>query len=257
VFLKANADLRDPIFGVRFADGAQWGGLGAAYRELREPVTARVRHETLTGFFSLAQCDADIPEDVNEKAALFGSFPPKMQCSAAAFDADYDAILLSIQADVVATPALHVRSGLRFVLNDERNWPEATAAWRREAFRNVGVVTVEQSMDDLRRVVQRLRQTSNAPILVANMSATIRGETVHSYLGMPEILSHRIRRFNLALIDVAHDLDISVLDIERIIAQGGAETLMIDHTHFTLEGCRRIALETARILDDCGMIGAL
>lgn len=256
LFLKANADLRDPIYGVRFSNDLQWGGIGAAFRELQWPVTARIRHETLAGLFSLAESYAAIPADVQNQNVLFGSFPPALQYSPAIFAAKDDAVVLSIQADVVALPALHRASGRRFLLNGVRTWPDDVLAWRREAFSNVQPISPEQAMDDLAKVVERLRQSSDAPVLVANMSAAVPGETVHSYIGLPETLSHRIRRFNLALIEAAHELDFSIIDIDRIVAQGGAERLMIDPTHFTFEGCRRIALETARILEDCGVISA-
>jgi len=256
LFLKANADLRDPIYGARFPDGEQWGGIGAAFRDLHWPVTARIRHETLVGLYSLAENEIAIPADVESRQALFGSFPPSLQYSAALFNAKYDAILLSIQADVVASPALHVSTGRRFLLNGERNWPNSDLAWRREAFSGLQLISPEQTMEDLGGVVVRLRQSSDAPILVANMSAVVPGENVHSYLGLPETLSHRIRRFNLALMDFAQAMDISIIDIDRIVAQGGTERLMIDPIHFTFEGCRRIAQETARILEDCGVISA-
>ena len=256
IFVKANADLCDPIYGVQVQDGTQWGGIAAAFRELQWPVTVRVRHETSAGLFSLVQGSAGLPDDVRQFEKSFGTFPPAMQCSEAAFQHASDAVLLSIQADVTAIPALHLASGRRFLLHGERHWPHEAQAWRRTAFARLQPTAPEQAMDDLRQAVERFRQASDAPVLVANMSAAVPGESVHSYIGLPETLSHRIRRFNLALADAAQALDISIVDIDRIVAQGGAERLVIDPIHFTLEGCRRVAFEVARILEDCGVAGA-
>lgn len=51
-------------------------------------------------------------------------------------------------------------------------------------------------------------------------------------------------------------MNFSIIDVDRVIASGGAERLLIDPIHFTFEGCRRIAFEVARILGDRGVIGA-
>ena len=115
-------------------------------------------------------------------------------------------------------------------------------------------ITPDAAIDGLMSVVKRLQQSHCAHIRVANMSSAVPGDSVHAYLGFPETLSHRIRRFNLALVDAAQTADFSIIDIDRIVAHGGAERLLVDPIHFTPDGCRRIALEVARILEDRGVI---
>jgi hypothetical protein len=254
LFAKGNADLVDPVFGVRFADRQDWGGLNAAFRELGWPVTARIRHEPSIGFFSLTRDPPSLPADITQHADLFGTFAPALQYSQASLDGQSDAILLSVQADLGAPLARHVATGLPFVLHDARRWPDAAATWSRTEFERLPPTTPEAAMSDLIRLVARIQAVRDVPVLVANMTAVVPGDAIHSYLGIPDSLSRRIRRFNLALLDAAEAADFSVIDVDRIIALGGAAALTIDPMHYTREGCRQVALEIARILADRGVI---
>jgi hypothetical protein len=71
---------------------------------------------------------------------------------------------------------------------------------------------------------------------------------------MDESLSTRIRRFNLALVELSRETGVSIVDVDRIVACGGAEALKLDATHLTAEGCRAVAEEVLRILRDYGLM---
>jgi hypothetical protein len=58
----------------------------------------------------------------------------------------------------------------------------------------------------------------------------------------------------VALVDAAMQADFSIVDVERIVAEGGAAMLRIGAIHLTAEGCRRVAAEVVRILDDYGIL---
>jgi len=109
-------------------------------------------------------------------------------------------------------------------------------------------------MQHLLGVIERFRQVNDAPILVSNLSTVTPGETVHAYLGIDESYAQRVRRFNVALVDAAMQVDFSIVDVERIVATGGARTLLTDAIHLSAEGCRAVAGEVVRILDDYGVL---
>ena len=69
---------------------------------------------------------------------------------------------------------------------------------------------------------------------------------------MGEILSTRIRRFNLGLVELSEELGISIVDVDAIVARGGSDRLKLDTAHLTPDGYRLVAEEVARILDDLG-----
>ena len=69
-----------------------------------------------------------------------------------------------------------------------------------------------------------------------------------------EIYSTRIRHFNLGLTELSRRTGISIVDVDLIVARGGADRLKIDALHLTAEGCRLVAEEVVRILEDLGLL---
>jgi hypothetical protein len=111
-------------------------------------------------------------------------------------------------------------------------------------------------MRNLAAVMARLQRCSAAPILVYNLSAIVPGEWIHCHQGSGEILSTRIRRFNLALTELSEQTGISIVDVDAIVARAGADRLKVDYWHLTAEGCRLVAEEVVRILEDLGCLPA-
>ena len=107
-------------------------------------------------------------------------------------------------------------------------------------------------MASLSRVIERIRARSAAPILVYNLSAAIPGDDVHLHRGLGETLATRIRRFNLALTELSARAGVSIIDVDRIVARGGADRLKLDALHLSAEGCRQVAEEVVRVLTDWG-----
>ena len=65
-----------------------------------------------------------------------------------------------------------------------------------------------------------------------------------------------MRRFNLGLAELSQQTGISVIDVDRIVARAGADRLKLDTVHLTAEGCRLVAEEVVRVLDDLGYLPA-
>jgi len=130
----------------------------------------------------------------------------------------------------------------------------ADQAWLREGFVGEGLLAVGDSMANLARIVDRVRARSPAPILIYNVSAVVPGDQVHAYDGLDETFSTRIRRFNLGLVELSQQTGISIVDVDAIVARGGADRMKIDALHLTAEGCRAVAEEVVRVLDDLGAL---
>jgi lysophospholipase L1-like esterase len=112
-------------------------------------------------------------------------------------------------------------------------------------------------MRNLRAIIGRIRQSSEAPILVYNVSSIVPGETVHCLQGLGEIYSTRCRRFNLGLAELSEETGISVVDVDSIVARAGADKLKIDAMHLTADGYRLVAEEVVRIFIDLGVLSSL
>lgn len=254
IFLKSNSLLRDALYGIPPNASIGWGGINSLFREFEWGVTARVQHETCAGFYAAAHAPIVIPNDILEYSQVFDYFSPNYQYSASIYNTKADAFIVSMQTDITARFAVHAASGHRFLLNKVRDWQGDAALWARCAFHSLPPLTADETMSQLRCLVRRLQDATDAPVLVANVSSIIPGDSVHAYAGLPETLSQRVRSFNHALVETAHELDISIVDIDRIVGWHGAKRMLIDPLHLTAEGCRYVAMEVVRILEDRGVV---
>ena len=113
-----------------------------------------------------------------------------------------------------------------------------------------------ESMDNLERVIGRLRGSGTTRILLFNMSPVVPCERIHNHQGLAEGLAQRIRRFNVALVDLSRRTGVSIVDVDAVLAREGAERLKVDAVHLTAAACRLVAEEVVRILDDLGCFAA-
>jgi len=107
-------------------------------------------------------------------------------------------------------------------------------------------------MRNFETIIARIRGRSAAAILVYNVSAVVPGESIHCHEGLDEILSTRMRRFNVALAELSQRSGISVIDVDAVVARAGADRLKVDAVHLTADGSRLVAGEVVRVLDDLG-----
>jgi hypothetical protein len=231
-----------------------WNGVNAVLRDVARSGGVRVRHETSTGFAALLSAEGTSPADVESRAGLFGPFSPQCQFSSAFYAPGHTAVVLSIQGDVCVPMLRHRESGALLHPYNCMAWPLADLEWLQRNCVPLQRCSAEDSMQHLLGVIERFRQVNDAPILVSNLSTVTPGETVHAYLGIDESYAQRVRRFNVALVDAAMQVDFSIVDVERIVATGGARTLLTDAIHLSAEGCRAVAGEVVRILDDYGVL---
>src|SRR5208283_1860805 len=129
------------------------------------------------------------------------------QFSRALFDELADAFVLSLQPDLMTTLVRSRREGYLFYPYNREAWPDADQRWLAEEFARTPYLEVEQSMQNIRLIVARIRECSPAPILIYNLSSVVPGESIRWYADLPEVLSTRIRKFNLELIKLAQETD--------------------------------------------------
>ena len=132
-------------------------------------------------------------------------------------------------------------------------WPQADRDWIRADFDSAPALDLVRSMDNFVRIVERIRARTEAPILIYNVSSAVPGEQIHDYRGLEDSFSARIRQFNLGLIELSQKTGISVIDVDAILARAGADRLKLDAVHLNAEGCRLVAAEVVRVLEDLGL----
>jgi len=254
LFLKGNLDLRDTLHSLRRGDGAvAWNGINEVMRAQRPGCTVRVRHETCVRSDTLLSVDGTIPPELSARGLDLGSRPLESQYSKAVFETDADAIVLSLQPDLMTTVFRHRRDGYFLYPEGWARWSKPDQEWMGEAFERVAPLEVGPAIAALTAVVARLQARTDAPILIYNISAAIPGDQVHVHAGLEDILSTRIRRFNLGLIELSQKTGVSVIDVDAVLARAGADRMKLDALHLNADGCRLVAEEVVRVLDDLGL----
>ncbi len=254
LFAKGNVDVYDSLHSCRLGGQVLWNGVNQALREARPGTVIRLSHETCTGSAAVLEARGVVPRELAARAHLMGSFPPSSQFSAALFETDADAIVLSIQPDLNVDLCRHRDQGYLLHAANAASWPEADRAWLRREFTPPERLAFIDWPDRFGRLIGRIRRHTPAPILVYNLSSVVPGETVHCFSGLEDALSTTIRRFNLGLIELSERLGFSIIDVDAVLARAGADRLKLDATHLMPEGYRVVAEEVVRVLDDLGLL---
>jgi hypothetical protein len=253
LFLKGNVDVHDSLHSCRLGGKVEWNGINDIVRERHPGWAVRVKHETFTRSDALLRADGSVPGALKTRELPLADYPLESQFSRAAFETDADAIILSIQPDVHFRLARHRAEDFLLYRYDRDAWSESDRRWLAADFEEAPRLSVEQSMANFETIIDRIRERTEAPILVYNLSPIIPGESIHCYQGFDDSYSTRIRRFNLGLIDLSARTGVSIIDVETALARKGAEALKVDSFHLKPAGYRIIAEEVVRVLEDLGL----
>jgi lysophospholipase L1-like esterase len=252
IFAKGNLDVRDSLHSLRVGGKVLWNGINDIVRARFSETVIRLRHELWTRSDALLESDGTVPAELLERRLPLNPYSAAVQFSQALFETDSDVIILSLQPDITNPLVRHRRDGYLFYPYNCETWPSVDTAWLRNEFAQVESLDAETSMNNFARMIARVRKRSAAPILIYNLSSVIPGESVHCHQGLGDIFSTRIRRFNLTLTELSQLAGVSIIDVDTIIARAGADRLKLDAVHLTAEGCRLVAAEVARVLEDLG-----
>lgn len=252
IFVRGNLDVRDTLHSLRVGGVLKWNGVNEVLRQTHPGWSARIRHETGTRSDALLAANGRIPPELATLDISLAPYPLETQFAPALFEAAADVFVLSIQPELMTRLVCHKQRGYLLCPGKWQDWPAALQAWLRSEFEDVGIIDVGAALANLDAIVGRLRARTDAPILIYNLSSVVPGERVHDHQGLEDLLSTRIKRLNLGLIELSQRTGISVIDVDAIVARGGADRLKIDTLHLTSEGCRLVAEEVVRVLDDLG-----
>ncbi len=253
LFAKGNVDVHDSLHSCRVGGQWVWNGVGEIVRARYSGITVRVRHETATRSDALLASDGVAPADLEQRTLPLGPHTPARQFSAALFETNADAIVISILPDVATELMRHRERGYLLYPHEIAAWDAEDKAWLHRTFVEIERLDVAASMANHRRMIERIRARSQAPILIYNVSPVVPGERIHCYVGLDDILSSRIRRFNLGLIELSAATGVSIIDVETIVARAGADVVKLGAHHLTAEGHRLVAEEVIRVLDELGV----
>jgi hypothetical protein len=108
---------------------------------------------------------------------------------------------------------------------------------------------------DLVSVIRQIKEKVGAHILVTNVSTLDPADPVFTYHGVTEEpWTLRGHRLNLMLTDVSHDEGISIIDVDRKIAEVGGDIAVAGAARYSGPGCEGIVEEIVRIVEDYGFL---
>jgi len=252
IFAKGNLDVKNSLHSYVQGKKVFWNGINEIVRRQHPGASVHVQHETWTRSDALLMSDGVTPAEIESRNLALGVYTAAAQFSQKLFNVDCSAIVLSIQTDLTTSMLRCRGGGYLFYPNQSNTWSPEDKIWMRENFERLGPLTPEESMQNFLQIIQKIRLRSQAPILIYNVSAVVPGEDIHSYEGMEDCFSTRIRRFNLGLVELSQRTGVNIIDVDRIVARAGADKLKSDALHLTAEGYELIAREVVRVLDDYG-----
>ncbi len=253
LFVKGNVDVHDSLHSCRIAGEFVWNGINEVLRASHPGCIVRLKHETWTRSDALLHSDGTVPQEIASRQLPLGAYPAHSQFSRALFETKADAIILSIQSDIATALVKHKHTGFMLYPSEMERWNVVDRQWLTSEFETVGELDVATSMANLSRIIEKIREQTEAPILIYNMSPITPGEKIHCHEGIGEAFSTRVRRFNLGLIELSAAKGISIVDIDSLLARNGADALKLDVIHLTPQGYRLVAEEVVRILEDAGV----
>lgn len=168
-----------------------------------------------------------------------------------------DVIIMSIGPDVIRTLYRHREHGF---LVDPGGWwfnqsmnnvlsDLSVASWFRENFLNVGRISVDGFIENFTKIIQLLKNNTDAHILMFNTLTVEPGNPTYNYQFVRNSLVMRAREFNLALVELSSKLDFSIVDLDRVLKKAGINN-QVDYAHFPAELYPLIAKEAFRIMRD-------
>ena len=108
---------------------------------------------------------------------------------------------------------------------------------------------------DLVAAIRQIKEKVGAHIMVTNVSTLDPADPVFTYHGVDEEpWTLRAHRLNLMLIGVSHDEGISIIDVDRKIAEVGGDSAVTAAARYSQPGCAGIVDEIARIVEDYGFL---
>jgi hypothetical protein len=125
--------------------------------------------------------------------------------------------------------------------------------WFRAEFESAGRMSIEDFKANYRRLVPLIRSETGAHVLVLNTLDTDPLDTRYEYSQLNITRAVRRRKLNIALDELARELDFRVLDVDRVLKEEGVDR-QVDFSHFPVDRMRAVAAEAHRLLVDLGVV---
>jgi hypothetical protein len=109
-----------------------------------------------------------------------------------------------------------------------------------------------ESKENLARLIRAVKARLGAHVLICNVSTVDPEDQVHNHHGRPDTWALRAHKLNLALMELSAQEGISVIDVERLVAEHGASRHVLQAGRYSPQVNHAICQELLRVLEDIG-----
>jgi hypothetical protein len=113
-------------------------------------------------------------------------------------------------------------------------------------------INVSEFKASFLRLVREMKERQGAHIIAYNCSTYDPKDQTSNYHNVEDTVSLRAHKFNLALIEISIQEGISIIDVDRLIADLSGEKHVTKVFSYSADACQAICREFVRVLEDIG-----
>jgi hypothetical protein len=179
---------------------------------------------------------------------------PEADHNSTLLDDQVDIVVLSAQPELLAVPwSVGERDHLIGPIDSRHQNGSAEPCTRLDAqITPASEISGEESKENWARFIRLVKQASGAHIIVFNCSPLDPTDQVHNYHRTDDTLSVRAQRLNFALMQLSTLEGISIIDVERLVAELGGDQHVLQPLLYSAEAYASMCGEFLRVLEDIG-----
>ncbi|CAG0941160.1 hypothetical protein BROC_01307 [Candidatus Brocadiaceae bacterium] len=255
IFIEDNNDITDSLLSLQ--QGGRKLDLGLKdliYEKYHGLFNIEIIRESIGRSDLMIQQLGVVPEELlqhklDDENIITAQFNPRL------FEEQVDVVVFSLQPEITHSLWRHRQKDYLFYPHPDwkKRWTPLQKQWFREYFIPIGLIQVQQFKENFVRLIRAIKERLNAHIIVYNCSSVdLEDQTYNYYKLQNDVLSLRIHKFNFALIEISTSEGISIIDVDRLIAELGGERHVMKRLSYSKEACHAICQEFQKVIEDIG-----
>lgn len=256
IFIKGNDDITDTLISLQHGGRKLDRGLREIIHEkYHGSFDIEIIHEPCGRSDLIIQQLGMVPEEIRQQGFNDDENLITPQFKSRLFEKQVDVVVFSIKPEVTHSLWRHRQKRYLFYPHPdwEQKWTFLQKQWFQEQFSPMGLIQVQKFKENFIQLIRTVKERLGAHIIVYNCSSIDPEDPTHNYYKLQDDnLSLRIHKFNLALMEISVLEGISIIDIDRLIAELGGDGHVLKCLCYSNAAYYDICQEFQRVLEDIG-----
>ena len=251
VFVKGGFDAVEAM--VPLADSASDDGMAFLQRGIR----FEVEHEPGVRADCIMQAVTQLPEELPGADQIDGGEWLRGRIGSRLYEQSADVVVLTLEPNVTHYAWRHRASGRLLDGPDgvQQRWPAETARWLAEQCSAEGLLEPTRFKQEFSAVIAGLRRAGTPTIVVLNCCSIDPADHIACYSAVAgDTNAVRVHRLNLALLELSATEGVSIIDIDRIVGELGADSHVSGFLNYSAQANEAIRHEFLRVIEDLGLL---